>query len=170
MLFRSKSKRALYNQVIRQADPLFVPYTLRMRKDCLLLYAQWAKVRKARNADDIYQQMIDENVKVHDLCLRYHKELGLVGRVVFIEGALSAYSFGFRLKDDTFCVLLEIADPAIKGLPTYIFKEFCADPQVRKFLFVNVMDDFGLERIRATKLSFRPCQIHSCYVVSRKDC
>lgn len=164
-----KSKRALYNQLTRRQKHLFAPYTPQMRKACLQLYAQWAKERKKNNADDIYQQMIDENYKVHDLCLRYDKQLELVGRVVLINGKVSAYSFGFRLKEDTFCILLEVADLKIKGLPTYIFKEFCSDPDVKKFKFINVMDDFGLERIRATKLSFRPCRIYPCYVVSRKD-
>jgi hypothetical protein len=164
-----KSKRALYNQFVRQQKSTFVAYTPKMRKACLQLYLQWAKERKKDHSDDIYQQMIDESYQVHDLCLRYHQRLGLVGRVVFVQGVLSAYSFGFVLKDDTFCVLLEVADLKIKGLPTYIFKEFCSDLQVQNFPFVNVMDDFGLDRIRKTKLLFRPCQVHACYVVSRKD-
>jgi hypothetical protein len=164
-----KSKRASYNQLIRAYEPRFTAYEPKMRKACLQLYLEWAQERRKKNSDEIYRQMLDENYKAHDICLRYCKQLGLIGRVVFVNGKMSAYSFGFRLKDDTFCILLEVADLKIKGLPTYIFKEFCADSDVKKFTFVNVMDDFGLEHVRTTKLSFRPCKTHSCYVVSPKE-
>jgi len=164
-----KSKRALHNQFVRMNQHRFISYDASMKKACLILYEQWSQNRKKANKDEIYQQMIDENKIVHQICLQDYRRLGLAGRVVFIKGKLAAYTFGFQLKDDTFCVLLEIADLQIKGLPTYIFKEFCSDPELKKFKLINVMDDFGLEEIRKTKLSFRPCQVHPCYVVSKKD-
>jgi hypothetical protein len=163
-----KSKRALYNQCVRQHRCVFAPYTTGMKKECLSLYAAWAQERKIKHQDTIYQQMIDENYRVHDICLTYMQKLGLVGRVVLINDKVQAYTVGFPLKKDTFCILLEVADMQVRGLPTYVFKEFCADPALRKFDLINVMDDFGLENIRATKLSFKPCAIYPSYVVSRK--
>jgi hypothetical protein len=163
-----KSKRSAYNQFARSANHTFVPYESKMHDACLALYSRWAEERKKANRDDIYQEMIEENYKVHDICLTHAKDLGLVGRAVFADGKLVAYTFGFPLKKDVFCVLLEIADLKTKGLPAYIFKEFCSDKEIQSFKFINVMDDFGLENIRATKLSFKPDQVHAAYVVSRK--
>lgn len=163
-----KSKRALYNQCARSKSCVFIPYRPSMKKECLQVYRRWAKERKERYDDDIYRQMIDENLCVHDTCLSHYQKLGLVGRVVLIDGKIHAYTFGFDLKQDVFCVLLEVADRSVKGLSTYIFREMCRDTQIKRFDFINVMDDFGLENIRATKLLFKPCRIHPSYVVSPK--
>ena len=41
----------------------------------------------------------------------------LIGRVVKVKGEIKAYTFGFEINDDMFCVYLETADLKIKGLP-----------------------------------------------------
>ncbi|MCX5680686.1 MAG: phosphatidylglycerol lysyltransferase domain-containing protein [Candidatus Omnitrophica bacterium] len=148
-----KSKRSSYNQFVRSGNHEFRPWEPNMQKACMDLYSAWANKRKADHADDLYRTMIDESRKAHEASLRYFKELGLVGRVVLMDKKLLAYTFGFPLTKDVFCVLHEIADLDIKGLPTYIFKEFCADIEVRPFKFINVMDDFGLENIRKCPLN-----------------
>lgn len=163
-----KSKRSSYNQFARQGEGKFVSYVPNMRVACLKLYARWAEQRKKTNTDDIYHTMIDESQKAHALCLRYYKKLGLVGRVVMVGKEIVGYTFGFALKKNVFCVLFEVTDLDIKGLSAYIFKEFSADKEIGRFKFINVMDDFGLENIRATKISFKPCARHAAYVVSRK--
>ncbi len=164
-----KSKRSSYNQFARRGKGKYVPYAPKMRSACLKLYDGWAAQRKKTNTDDIYRTMIDESQKAHALCLRYYKELGLVGRVVMAGNEIIGYTFGFELKKNVFCVLFEVTDLDVKGLSGYIFKEFCADKAVKQFKFINVMDDFGLENIRATKMSFKPCACHAAYVVSRKS-
>ncbi len=166
---RYKSKRSAYNQFVRTHPHRFVAYDKKMQEACLSLYQKWSRDRKRAKSDNIYQQMIDDSQIAHLICLQDHKRLGLTGRVVFVGNRIVGYTFGFQLSENTFCVLLEITDLSIKGLPAYIFKEFCLDPEVVRFDLINVMDDFGIEDIRKTKLSFRPCQIHPCYVVARKD-
>ena len=66
-------------------------------------------------------------------------------------------------------ILFEIADLNIKGLPVFIFREFCKDKEIQGYSFINCMDDFGLDNIRATKLSFRPFKVLPTYAVSRKN-
>ena len=164
-----KSKRSTFNQFIRNYQAEFLPYQDVMFKECLELYDRWAFERRQKNKEDIYVQMLVENRSVHQLILKVHQELGLVGRVVVIEGNIAAYSFGYSLNDDIFCIFLEVADLKYKGLPTFIFNRFCADPQIVPFKFINAMDDFELMNIAQTKLSFRPAVLFPAYTVTRQE-
>jgi hypothetical protein len=86
-----------------------------------------------------------------------------------VKGRVAGYTFGYRLDEKTFCVLCEITDLALKGLSVFIFRELCRDAALLSFPMINVMDDSGMENIRRTKLSFRPVQIISNYVISLKN-
>lgn len=164
-----KSKRSAYNQFARLENHQFISYEPKMKKECLDLYFRWAEERKKVNTDEIYQEMISESYQAHEVYLKYFKELGLIGRVILEDKKILGYTFGVPLKENVFCVLLETTDLTVKGLSTYIFSKFCSDPRVQPFEFINVMDDFGLENIRKAKLSFKPCERHAAYVISRKE-
>lgn len=164
-----KSKRSSYNQFVNNHAHCYVPFEEDMAEECLDLYRVWAKERKTMCRDDIYCEMVRENEKVHELVLRYSRQLGLAGRVVKVDGKIKAYSFGFAINSNMFCILFEIADLEIKGLPVYIFREFCRDPALRAFKFINVMDDFELNNIRQTKMSFHPCAMLRSYVVMKNN-
>lgn len=163
-----KAKRALYNHFVKNYHYEYLPFEKNMQAQCETLYESWAKERAQNHDDEIYRQMLKENQSVHRLALSHDKDLGLVGRVVLVDKKIKAYSFGFKLNNDTFCILLEIADLNVKGLSVFIFRELCADREIQKYAFVNCMDDFGLDNIRTTKLSFRPSKLLPSYVVSRK--
>ncbi|MDD3374249.1 MAG: phosphatidylglycerol lysyltransferase domain-containing protein [Candidatus Omnitrophica bacterium] len=166
---RFKSKRSSYNHFVKNYKFEFCPYRDSMKKNCFLLYDQWTKKRKKRNSDEIYQQMIDESGVALRRCLNNFQNLGLIGCVVFVEGRIVGYSFGFALKQDVFCILFEIADLEMKGLSTYLFSEFCKMKAVESFNFINVMDDFSLDNVRSTKLSFKPAKQIKTYTISQKD-
>jgi len=163
-----KSKRSSYNQFVNNYTHCYVPYEEDMIHECMDLYRDWAGKRKALCSDDIYGHMLEENARVHELVLRHHQQLDLIGRVVKVNDRIKAYSFGFPVNEDVFCVLFEVADLDIKGLPVYIFREFCRDAALQKYKFINVMDDFGLDNIRHTKMSFHPRALLPMYVVTRK--
>lgn len=164
-----KSKRSAYNQFVRAyVSHHYAVYETGMLTECTALYRRWAQGRRKIYADDIYGHMLQENEKVQELVLRYHQPLGLIGRVVTVNGEIKAYSFGFAVHEDMFCILFEIADLSVKGLPVYMFRAFCDDPAVRRYKFINVMDDFGLENIRTTKMSFHPSVLLPSYVVTKR--
>ena len=164
-----KSKRSSYNHFVKHYRFEYLPFSFEMREECEALYASWAQDKKNKNTDPIYRQMLEDNRGVHRLALRYHQELGLIGRVVKVDGKIKAYSFGYVLKEDVFCVLFEIADTDVKGLPVFIFSELCKDKEVRRFEWINCMDDFEMEKIAMTKKSFHPVRVHPCYTVTRKN-
>lgn len=161
-----KSKRSLYNQFIKGNDFEFLPYAPDMEKDCLVLYDLWAQESKSRQKEDMAVFMIEENRGVHQKAMRYYQDLNLEGRVVRIKNQIIAYSFGFELKPDVFCILFEIADLRFKGISTYIFRAFCVDQQIQKYCWINSMDDFGLPNIEKTKQLFRPHHTIESYAVS----
>ena len=138
-----------------------------MADDCIELYRRWAGERAEACSEDIYCHMLGENQKVHELFLRYHQQLGLTGRVVMIDNEIKAYSLGHPVNENMFCVLCEIADPKVKGLPTFMFREFCRDKTLEAYTFINVMDDFEMGNIQKTKMSFRPSVLLPSYIVMR---
>ncbi len=163
-----KSKRSSYNQFVRNDKHDYLPYEKHMIDDCLGLYRHWAEDRIKVHSADIYGHMIRENEKVHALVLRHFQQLGLIGRVVTVNGKIKAYSFGYSVNENMFCILFEIADLRHKGLSVYMFREFCRDDALQAYKFINVMDDFEMENIRQTKMSYHPYVLLSSYVVTKE--
>ena len=131
------------------------------------MYDRWAQERRRKNADPVYVQMLEENRAVHRLAMAYQKDLGLVGRIIRIDGKIKAYTFGYPLNIEIFCDLFEIADLKIKGLPTFAFREFCWDAEAAQYKFINVMDDFALPNVERTKLSFKPVAMLPVYTITK---
>ena|SRR3989338_108479 len=164
-----KSKRSSYNHFVKNYKFKFLSYEDSMLEDCAALYKDWAQSRRPAYADNaVALQMLEENAGVHQLALRHYKELGMTGRVVTVEGKIMAYTFGYPLNAETFCVLFEIADLSFNGLGVFIFREFCRDTALTPYKFINVMDDFELENIHRTKMSFCPVALLPSYVITRK--
>ncbi len=135
---------------------LFRPYEEQDFKDCLVLYEHWARNRHNKHGDAVYRSMLEENRIVHELALKYQGSLDLVGYVVEVDKKLVAYSFGYLLNQQTFCVLLEITDVNIVGLSAFIFNRICAQEELRDFSLINTMDDFGLPYVAASKQAYHP--------------
>lgn len=163
-----KSKRSEYNQFKKNYRFEILLFESARQTGCMDLYERWADQRLAGGREDIYRYMIEDNRTVHRMAMEHYKLLGLIGRVIVVDSEIRAYTFGYRLSDDTFCVLFEITDFNFKGLPAFIFCEFCRDPGTAEFKFINAMDDFGMENIRKTKLSFRPHKIIPVYTVTER--
>ena len=161
-----KSKRSDYNFFTKHYNAEYQPFSSQDTEECLALYDRWAQERKASQRDEAFFYMLVDNRKVHATVFQYCEQLGLAGRVVRVDGEIAGYTFGYNLNQNIFCVLCEIADVNKKGLPVYIFRKFCEDPQVVRFPFINVMDDFALENIQKTKMSFHPTILFSSYTVS----
>ena len=94
--------------------------------------------------------------------IRQYETLQLTGRVVRINNKVEGYLFGFKEREDMFCVLLEITNPAIRGLAQFIFREFCREMDA--YTYINALGDSGLKNLRRVKLSYRPCNIVPSYI------
>lgn len=160
---RYKQQRHAYNAFIARY-PLVKcePYLSTDRDACLNLYEAWRRSRAKKYNDPIYHAMLDDSQSAHRIGITHAKELGLVGRVVRIDGELSAYTFGYELNSETFCVLFEIADLNIKGLSQFIYREFCKE-LFGTYKWINAMDDSSLENLKRVKRSYHPTQLIPSY-------
>ena len=117
------------------------------------------------SSDHIYQQMLEDNFRVQKRAMEFFRQLDLIGRVVKVKDKICAYTFGFKLKGDTFCILFEVADLNHKGLANFIFNEFCKE--MTGFEYINCMDASGLENLKKVKISFRPYLLIPAYLAGR---
>jgi hypothetical protein len=161
-----KSQRHDIHHFQLHHQALFRPYEDKDLKDCLSLYERWACDRHDKHEDEIYRHMLKENRIVHELAMIYAGPLGLSGYVVEIEKKIFAYSFGYSLNSQTFCVLLEITEPQCTGLSAFIFNRVCADEQLKDYKLINTMDDFGLPFVAASKEAYHPQHKPISYTVT----
>ncbi len=163
-----KSKRNARNHFIKNYQYRYLSYKKEMAAECLGLYNEWAKNRKESYSDPVFRQMIDDNEPVLRRTLEFYEELALVGRIVRIDNKLEGFTFGYPMNPDVFCILYEVTNLSFKGLSSFIFSEFCRDPQLKSYRYINAMDDFGMDNIALTKRSFHPSVLWGSYVVSKK--
>ena len=160
-----KSQRAAYNYFRKNYPFVYLPYSQKDLSACLGLYREWQAARKLINQEKIYQAMLEDSRNSLEVALTNYRHLNLGGRIVKIHGKIKAFSFGYRINPDTFCILYEVADLKIKGLAQFIFQRFSAD--LSAFKYINIMDDSGLENLKRVKLSYHPLKLIPSYIAKR---
>ncbi len=162
-----KSKRSLCNYFSKNYSYRYEPYRSRDFSGCFHLFRRWQEKRCAKTTDDYERALLEDAVSVHRRVLLHARALGMEGRVITLGGEIKGYTFGYPLGDQTWCIFLEIADVSVKGLAQFLFREFCREK--KEFVFVNGMDDSGLERLRQVKESYKPFLKKIPYVAVRKE-
>ena len=163
---RYKSKRSALNYFTTHYDFRVECYTSKNFLECYSLFKRWQTERIAKTADPYELALLEDTAFVHRRILLHAEAVGIDGRIVKIGGEIKGYTFGYALNDETFCIFLEITDPGVKGLPQFLFREFCREKSA--FQWINAMDDSGLERLRRVKESYRPSVRKVPYVAARK--
>jgi len=158
-----KSQRVDYNHCVKQAHPRYRTFQPKDDKACLALFRHWQQGVKHDGASDLAMHLAADAESAHRRGISQAAELGLLGRVVEVEGHVAAYTFGYPLTPSTFCVLFEIADREVKGLGTYIFRELCRE--LESYELINTMDDSGLEGLRRAKLAYHPLRLIESYII-----
>ena len=166
---RYKSKRSAYNAfVVQHPSVTLTPYCSADRDACFARYDAWRTERASQSEDDIYCAMLNDSRTAHRTAIADTDALGLIGRVVRINGEIKGYTFGYPLNTDTFCVLFEVTDLCTKGLAQFIYREFCRE-LVGTYRWINAMDDSGLESLRRVKRSYHPTRLMPSYnIVNRR--
>jgi len=162
-----KSQRACYNYFIKHNNFGYLPFSLRYRNDCFMLYRLWMSQRKTKSQDPLYIGMLGDSLSCLEMLLDNYRDLDCTGRIVKIGREIKAFTFGFKLNNDTFCILYEITDLSLKGLAQFIFRQFCGE--LKDYKYINIMDDSGLENLKRVKLSYHPIKSIPAYIVTRKD-
>ncbi len=161
-----KAKRAARNYFLKHYDFEYSVFSGKYKRDCLNLYAKWAKDRRRKSGDNIYCGMLEDNLAALKILLNDYEDLSVTGRVVLIGGETKAFTFGFPIDKEIFCILYEITDLSIKGLSQFIFQRLSSE--LKDYKYINMMDDSGLDNLRKVKLSYRPSDLVESYLVSRE--
>jgi len=154
--------------VAHQKAHVFEPYVDADFDTCRDLYERWEIHRAGTSNDDVYKAMLQENRLVHGRVLKCWKPLGLIARVLKVEGQVIGYTFGFALDENTFVVYAEISDLKIPGTAAYMFRSFCADEELIKFSRINTMDDFAMPNVARAKQAYHPSALIASYTVSKE--
>jgi hypothetical protein len=162
---RFKSKRAVVNYFTSHYLSEYRPFSLRDAKECLALYGDWMKERSASHQEYVYREMLKDSLACLRVVLDEYRHFNMRGRVVKIGRRIKAFTFGFPLSDNSFCVLYEVADLSIKGLSQFIFRQFCSE--LKPYAYINIMDDSGLENLKKVKLSYHPGKLVPAYSAQR---
>lgn len=163
-----KSTRAAYNRFIRTHRLRVAPYRIMDRDGCLALFDRWVHqteeipVPQVGPHGHIARIMVREAGSAHRIALQEYRELGLTGYVVWVDGSIKAYAFGYPRSREVFCLLLEVADRSITGLAPYLFREFCRT--IQQYPLINTMSDSGLPSVARTKHAYRPTQLVSNFI------
>jgi hypothetical protein len=160
-----KAKRASFNYFIRHYQYQYLPFLAQDKENCLKLYLLWMKQRKNKSPDALYQGMLKDSLSCLKILLNEYRNLNFLGRVVKVGKKIKAFSFGFKLNQETFCILYEITDLSVKGLAQFIFRQFCAE--LKEYTYINIMDDSGLENLKKVKLSYHPLRLIPAYIIKR---
>ena len=163
---RFKSKRAACNFFASNYKFTYRSFTADDKEGALQLYQLWVQQRSLRSSDKVYLGMMQDSLLCQIEAMNDLKSLGLLGRVIEVEGRICAYTIGYPLNNETFCILFETTDLTIKGAAQYIFRRFCEDLEYK---YINIMDDSGLENLKKVKLSYHPFKIVPSYIIKRRD-
>jgi Fe-S-cluster containining protein len=147
-----KSQRALCNRATREQAIVGEPYRADDQADCVRLYRRWADQKRNGHLDQMGKLLQEDAEMAH--IVRVHQEI-------------AAYTFGYWLTPQTWCILLEVADRSIPGLAQWVFRETCRTAMAQGAVYINAMDDAGLPGLRAAKLAYRPSAVLDTWVMTR---
>jgi hypothetical protein len=162
-----KAKRACVNFFCKHYEYRYLEFSPYLKKDCLDLYKLWAQERSSTNNDKVYTGMLKDGVICLEGIFADYAKLGLKIRVVRVGGKIKAFSAGFEINPETFCILYEFADLAVKGLSQYIFRRFCQE--LEEYKYINIMDDSGLKNLKVVKESYRPLRLIPAFIADRRN-
>ncbi|WHZ26652.1 MAG: hypothetical protein OJF51_001447 [Nitrospira sp.] len=164
---RYKSQRALCNRAAREQAITIEPYRADDRADCALLYRRWAEQKRNGRLDRMGTLLLEDAEPAHALVFQEYEQTGLSGTVARVNDDIVAYTFGYWLTPQTWCVLLEIADRSVPGLAQWVFRDTCRTAMAQGAVYVNAMDDAGLPGLRAAKSAYRPFMVLNTWVITR---
>lgn len=162
-----KSQRALCNRAAREQAIVKEPYRADYHSACGLLYRRWVEQKRRGSLDRMGKLLLEDAETAHALVFREHERIGLSGTIVRVGGDIVAYTFGYWLTPQTWCILLEITDRSIPGLAQWVFRDTCRTAMAQGAVTINAMDDAGLPGLRAAKSAYHPAAILDTWVITR---
>ena len=145
-----------YDYAYEEATPEMVP---EIRE-----YIRGKNQYKLGETPEDWKDILEMENRAIDELLRFVGK-GILTGIIRIDGKIEAVTIGefARTTDkETVLVHVEKADDRIRGLYQAINNEFCRRlPE--ETIYVNREEDMGMENLRRTKLSYKPCKMGEKY-------
>lgn len=140
----------------------YKPATAELVKLCLEKESEWY------NTSESYRhENIDSERKALLYTMNHAEEIGVKGGVLFVDGNIVAFTFGYPINHKAFGIHFEKADINYTGAFTVINQMFAKDiPE--EFEFINREEDLGIEGLRKAKMSYNPAFLLNKSLISLK--
>jgi hypothetical protein len=145
----------------------YEPLTAQNMDECIAMNEVWCK-ENVNECDVVDSE--EEKSKHEEMCIvrcsfKHFDELGYIGGVLRVDGAVQAFTFGEPSSDDCFVVHVEKALRNYQGTYTAINREFVKSLGGR-YKYINREDDTGAENLRKAKLSYHPAFLEEKYIIT----
>ena len=159
-----KSKRNLRNFFVKNYKYKVEEYEKSKHTDgCIEILNRWKRQKlEVINKDD-HESLADEydaNFKV----LEFAERFSLKGVVVYVDDKIQGYTFGERTRKEIFTDFFEKTNLDIKGLSVFIYGELL---KLIDCEYVNAGEDWGVDYLKAIKLSYNPLMIRKSYTLEK---
>ena len=129
---------------------------------------RWLEDRLSAVDDPAHAEQLRQDNECIQCVLDDFFELGVSGIVMFVDGKLAGYSYGFPLSDTVFEADAEKADRNIPAIYTAIKHEFLRMCMSLGFTYCNFEEDLGDEGLRTLKTRDRPSYMIDKFTVTEK--
>lgn len=96
-----------------------------------------------------------EERQMIETSLAHYRELNLFGILLSVNGEPIAFSYGSKVRSDTFCTHVEKANTRYEGAYAKI-NQLMAEALPESIRFINREEDMGIPELRKSKLSYLP--------------
>jgi len=143
-------------------DYEYLTVTPELIPECIEMHKKWCMENNCKEIDSLEREKC-----AVQRALKYFERLPLKGGALRVNGEIAAFTFGQRLTEDTFDVLIEKAFTSVTGAYTMINQCF-AEKEAKDFVFINREEDLGVEGLRKAKLSYNPVKFAQKFVAHLK--
>ena len=164
---RYEKKRQMCNRFERERAWQWRAFSSDDFPAAVALHGQWLARRRERFPDPFYVAQAEVSFRCAYRALRAADALGLTVRVLWADDRLAGFTAGCPLHDgETFAVLFEVADLAVKGAAQFMSRRLCGE--LDGFPFINAGSASGLPNLARVKESYRPAHRLGAYVLVRE--
>lgn len=129
----------------------------------LALLEEWGRVR----TEIVPRGAVQGELEGAAEALRLHRELGLSGVVILVDGSVRGFALGEKLNRETAVCHFEKGDLFMEGLSQLLDREF-SRLLFTDCTYLNREQDLGEESLRQAKLSYHPVELVAKYRVRKE--
>ena len=135
------------NHEYRPLEPALFP-------ECLQLLQQWSDNAEALGHIQGSDSKVMERESI-SYVFGHWDQFGAIGGALFVDGKMTAFTYGVPINGNTFDLCVEKGDISYKGVYTVVRHEFMKQlPE--QYTYINLEEDMGLPGLRRAKSSYHP--------------